>query len=86
LKAVFREWVNQQIGLDRCIAALQQIESTWNEINSRPLSDPWQRSDLEMLIPSWNTLYAPQLYLLTSLTWKCLGQEEHWIKDRCAQR
>jgi hypothetical protein len=42
--------------LDRCIAALQQMESTWNEVNNSPLSYSWQRSDLEMLIPSWDIL------------------------------
>jgi hypothetical protein len=29
------EWINK---LDRCIAALQQIESTWKEVNNGPLS------------------------------------------------
>jgi hypothetical protein len=36
LEAVFREWINR---LDRCIAALQQTESTWNEENNGSLSD-----------------------------------------------
>jgi hypothetical protein len=46
LEAVFGEWINR---LDRCIT-LQQMESTWNEINSHPLGCSWQRSDLEMTI------------------------------------
>jgi hypothetical protein len=35
VEAVFREWIN---GLDRCIAAFQQTENTWNEVNNDPLS------------------------------------------------
>jgi hypothetical protein len=33
------------------------MKSTWNEVNNGPLSYSWQCSDLEMLIPSWDTLY-----------------------------
>jgi hypothetical protein len=36
LEAVFRKWIKR---LNRCIAALQQMESTWNEVNNGPLSD-----------------------------------------------
>jgi hypothetical protein len=36
---------------------LQQLKNTWNEINNGSLSYSWQHSDLEMLIPSWGTLY-----------------------------
>jgi hypothetical protein len=46
------DWINR---LDLCIAALQQMESTWNEVDNGPLSYSWQGSDLEMLIPSWDT-------------------------------
>jgi hypothetical protein len=35
LEAVFRKWINRS---DRCIHALQQMESTWNEVNNGPLS------------------------------------------------
>jgi hypothetical protein len=34
LEVVFREWINR---LDRCIV-LQQMESTWNEVNNGSLS------------------------------------------------
>jgi hypothetical protein len=35
LETGFREWVNR---LDRCIAALQEMENTWNEVNNGTLS------------------------------------------------
>jgi hypothetical protein len=35
LEVIFREWINR---LDRCIASLQQMESTWNEVNNGSLS------------------------------------------------
>jgi hypothetical protein len=35
---------------------LQQMENTWNEINTGPLNYFSQRSDLEMLISSMGTL------------------------------
>jgi hypothetical protein len=47
------EWIKR---LDECIAILEQMESTWNEVNNDPLSYSRERSDLEMLIPSWNIL------------------------------
>jgi hypothetical protein len=47
--------MDQQIGL--CIATMQQMESTWNEVSNGPLSYSWQHSDLKMLISSWGTLY-----------------------------
>jgi hypothetical protein len=37
--------------------ALQQTESRENEVNNGPSSYSLQRSDLEMLIPSWDTRY-----------------------------
>jgi hypothetical protein len=37
--------------------ASQQTESTENEVNNGPSSYSLQRSDLEMLIPSWDTRY-----------------------------
>jgi hypothetical protein len=40
--------------MDRCIATLQQMDSMWNEVRNGPLSYSWQRSDLEMLISSWD--------------------------------
>jgi hypothetical protein len=52
LEAVFRVRIN---GLDRGIAALQHMESTWNEVNNGPLGYSLLRSDLEMVIPSWDT-------------------------------
>jgi hypothetical protein len=57
LETVFREWVHQQIGLNQCIAALQEMKNTWNVVHSGPLSYFWQRPDLERLIPSSDTLY-----------------------------
>jgi hypothetical protein len=54
LEAVVREWINR---LDRCIAVLQQMESICNDVNTHLLSYSWRRSDLEILIPSWDTLY-----------------------------
>jgi hypothetical protein len=54
LEAVSREWIDR---LDRCIAALQQMESAWNEVNNDLLSHSCQRSHPEMLILSWHTRY-----------------------------
>jgi hypothetical protein len=45
LEAVFREWINR---LARCIAALQQMERTWNRVDNDPLIYSWKGSDLEM--------------------------------------
>jgi hypothetical protein len=48
--------MNQQIGLDRCIVALQEMESTCNEVNNGPLNCSWQHWDLEIFIASWDPL------------------------------
>jgi hypothetical protein len=56
LEKGFREYINR---LDQYIAALQQMESMWNEVNNGPLTYSWQCSSLEMLIPSWDTRCAP---------------------------
>jgi hypothetical protein len=36
VEAVFWRWINR---LDGCSAALQQMESTWNEVNNGPSSN-----------------------------------------------
>jgi hypothetical protein len=52
--SVSTDWTE---ALQHCsTAALQRMDSTWNEVSNGPLGYSWQRSDLEMLIPSCDTL------------------------------
>jgi hypothetical protein len=54
LEVVFREWIKRLDSTD----TLQQMESRWNEATNNLLSYSWQRWDLEMLIPLWDTQYC----------------------------
>jgi hypothetical protein len=50
--------------LDRYIA-LEQMESMWNKVNNDSLSYSWQRSGLEIVIPSWDIWYHIHFCLFT---------------------